>query len=161
MTERELLETLRNNPDLAVIDQMRHGIVGAFQIPESVLRGQPQPKLSEHDLQAAVIAECDRRAILRPEYGLIFAIPNGGARHPAVAAKLKAEGVKAGVPDLFLPVARHGYHGMFIELKVGDNKPSQVQLDMIRNLIAERYFCKAIWDSVDAVMDWLVWYLEG
>lgn len=33
----------------------------------------------------------------------IFAIPNGGFRHKATADKLKAEGVKAGIPDLFIP----------------------------------------------------------
>jgi len=33
----------------------------------------------------------------------IFAIPNGGHRHPAVAAKLKVTGVVKGVPDLFIP----------------------------------------------------------
>ena len=34
---------------------------------------------------------------------LIFAIPNGGARSPATASRLKAEGVTKGVPDLFIP----------------------------------------------------------
>lgn len=33
----------------------------------------------------------------------IFAVPNGGHRHPAVAAKLKATGTVAGVPDLYIP----------------------------------------------------------
>jgi len=33
----------------------------------------------------------------------IFAIPNGGHRHPAVAAKMKATGTSAGVPDLHVP----------------------------------------------------------
>ena len=33
----------------------------------------------------------------------IFAIPNGGLRHKGVAQKLKAEGLKKGVPDLFIP----------------------------------------------------------
>jgi len=33
----------------------------------------------------------------------IFAIPNGGARSIATAARLKAEGVCSGVPDLFIP----------------------------------------------------------
>lgn len=33
----------------------------------------------------------------------IFAIPNGGARSPTTAVRLKAEGVSAGVPDLFVP----------------------------------------------------------
>ena len=47
----------------------------------------------------------------------LFAIPNGGHRHPAVAAKLKAEGVTAGIPDLMLTIPVHPYHGLFIELK--------------------------------------------
>ena len=33
----------------------------------------------------------------------IFAIPNGGARTPSVAGRLKAEGVSKGVPDLYIP----------------------------------------------------------
>jgi hypothetical protein len=52
-----------------------------------------------------------------PELALMFAIPNGGSRHIVEAVHLKAQGVKAGVPDIFLPVARLGYHGLFIELK--------------------------------------------
>ena len=33
----------------------------------------------------------------------ILAVPNGGARTPATAGRLKTEGVSAGVPDLFIP----------------------------------------------------------
>ena len=43
---------------------------------------------------------------------LIFAIPNGGDRHPKVAQKLKAEGVVKGVPDLFVPEWR-----LWVEMK--------------------------------------------
>jgi hypothetical protein len=42
----------------------------------------------------------------------IFAIPNGGQRSRAAAGRLKAEGVSAGVPDLFVPV-----WGLWIEMK--------------------------------------------
>lgn len=42
----------------------------------------------------------------------IFAIPNGGARSKATAGKLKAEGVSAGVPDLYVPAWR-----LWIEMK--------------------------------------------
>lgn len=48
---------------------------------------------------------------------LLFAIPNGGQRNVIVAARMKAEGVRAGVPDLFLAVPSFGYNGLFIELK--------------------------------------------
>lgn len=47
----------------------------------------------------------------------LIAIPNGGGRSKIEAARLKAEGVKAGVFDLYLPLARGGFHGLWIELK--------------------------------------------
>ena len=52
-----------------------------------------------------------------PELALMFHIPNGGKRNIAEATRFKAEGVKAGVPDICLPVPRDTYHGLWIELK--------------------------------------------
>ena len=52
-----------------------------------------------------------------PDLELLHAIPNGGHRNKATAGRLKAEGVKRGVPDIFLPVPKNGYHGMYIEMK--------------------------------------------
>lgn len=80
--------------------------------------------MTEHDLQASIIQECDLRANQNADYGKIFAIPNGGDRDIRVAVKLKAEGVRRGVPDLMLLAKRHGYSGLVIELKVGTNRQS-------------------------------------
>lgn len=44
----------------------------------------------------------------RPELGMLYAIPNGGKRAIKTAIVLKAQGVKSGVPDMCLPVARGG-----------------------------------------------------
>jgi len=52
-----------------------------------------------------------------PELRLMYHIPNGGLRNKPVAVRLTAEGVRRGVPDICLPVARKEYHGMYIELK--------------------------------------------
>lgn len=58
-----------------------------------------------------------------PELVWLFHIPNGGTRgeterdRAIAGGKLKAEGVKSGVPDLFLPVPRHGMHGLWVEMK--------------------------------------------
>jgi hypothetical protein len=48
---------------------------------------------------------------------LLFSIPNGGERNVIVASKLKAEGVRAGVPDLFLAWDNDEFAGLFIEMK--------------------------------------------
>lgn len=76
---------------------------------------------------------------LYPEIELLYHIPNGGSRNPAEAANLKRQGVKAGVPDLCLPVARGRYHGLYIELKVGRNKPSDKQKKWLLALNAQGY----------------------
>ena len=93
----------------------------------------------EHREQAALV-EWARRAERRlPELRLLHAIPNGGDRHPAVAARLQAEGVRAGVPDLCLPVARGGWHGLYIELKAGRGRTSRAQRAWLAALQGEGY----------------------
>lgn len=74
-----------------------------------------------------------------PELKLLYHIPNGGKRNASEAAHLKRQGVKAGVPDLFLPAARMGYHGLYVELKVGRNKPTELQLQWQRDLTEQGY----------------------
>jgi len=63
-----------------------------------------------------------------PELKLLHASANGGLRNKIVAAKLKRSGVRAGVPDVCLPIARMGYNALYIEMKVKPNKPTKMQL---------------------------------
>lgn len=72
---------------------------------------------SEGTEQATLFSWAKMQEHKWPELRLLFHIPNGGSRGKVEAARFKAEGVKAGVPDLFLPVARGPYHGLFIEMK--------------------------------------------
>ena len=62
-----------------------------------------------------------------PELEWLYHIPNGGKRDITTAKRLKAEGVKAGVPDVCLPIPRGVYHGLYIELKAGKNKTTDNQ----------------------------------
>lgn len=72
---------------------------------------------SEHIEQKNLVEWAEIMAKKNPELRTLYAVPNGGDRHPATAARLKAEGVKPGVPDLVLPVARGGFHALYIEMK--------------------------------------------
>lgn len=95
--------------------------------------------MTEHDAQVTVIQYCQLMEREYPELEMLFAIPNGGDRHPKVAAKLKAEGVKRGVPDLCLPVPRGRYHGLYIELKAGKGRPTKEQKEWLHKLTAQGY----------------------
>ena len=107
--------------------------------------------MSEHAEQVALIQWCDLHSNVYPNIDRIFAIPNGGKRNISVARKMKAEGQKAGVPDLFLPVARGGYHGLFIEMKYRNNKPSELQRGWI-DFLASMGYCTAVcWGADDAI----------
>lgn len=71
-------------------------------------------------MQWAALAQLPRADDVEPGSSVasfLFAVPNGGRRNIREAGRLKAEGVKAGVWDLFLPLARRGRHGLWLELK--------------------------------------------
>lgn len=90
---------------------------------------------TEHQEQSLVARWASLNDRRFPELRLLFAVPNGGDRHRAVAALLKAEGVKKGVPDLHLPVPRCGYASLFIEMKrraPRQTKTKGLQFDLTR-----------------------------
>lgn len=97
--------------------------------------------MTEHQEQVVLMDICNLHERRYPGLELIHAIPNGGHRHIAVAAKLKAEGVKAGVPDLFLPVPKGGYHGLYVELKAKGGAVSDSQRTMLGALSRQGYAC--------------------
>ena len=88
---------------------------------------------TEHSQQAALFAYIAQQTDY-PELKLAFSIPNGGLRSKATAARLKAEGQRAGVWDIFLPVPRGRWHGLFVEMKVGNNKLTRYQEDFANKL---------------------------
>jgi hypothetical protein len=115
-------------------------------------------KLTEHAAQSALFSTIRMHEGQYPELALLFAIPNGGHRDKRTAAKLKAEGVKAGVPDMMLPVARGDFHGLFIEMKVGKNTPSVNQRWWMEQLKAQAYHTTVCWEwtqALEILLDYL------
>jgi hypothetical protein len=86
---------------------------------------------------------------------LLYAIPNGGERHAAVAARLKQEGVRAGVPDYFLAVPRAGKHGLYLELKAGGpgvekGRPTKEQLEFGALVQEQGYEFQVVYGAEEA-----------
>ena len=96
-----------------------------------------------------------------PELALLHAIPNGGFRNKVTAARLKAEGVCPGVPDLCLPVPRGGFYGLYIELKRRKGgKLSDDQAAWIRDLGRQGY-CVKVCRGWEEAKDVIIGYLES
>lgn len=74
-----------------------------------------------------------------PALRLLYAIPNGGRRDAVTGARLKAEGVRAGVPDLCLPYPAGGWHGLYIELKAPGGAATPEQREWLARLRAAGY----------------------
>ena len=85
-----------------------------------------------------------------PELALLHHIPNGGKRNATEAARFKAMGVKAGVPDLFLPAPRGGYAGLYIEMKYGRNKTTQNQVWWLDQLKKQGYKITVCYSGIEA-----------
>ena len=117
MTNEQLIE--RSN-------RLRN-LMGGYDLPDGVAKeiikqtkvakkrvNKPKEVVpSEHEEQVKVIEWCDAHPVAKH----IFAIPNGSHKSPFRANKFKAEGLRSGVPDLFLPGALGGCAGLFIEMK--------------------------------------------
>lgn len=95
-------------------------------------------------------------AVLRwPELDLMYHIPNEGKRTRATGGRMRAEGLKRGIPDVCLPVPRCGYHGLYIEMKrQRGGKLTEEQADKIPRLRAQGYcveVCKGFHEAADLI----------
>lgn len=117
----------------------------------------------EADHQANVIAWSQLHRDRFPELCLLHHIPNGGSRDLREAARLKTQGVRAGVPDLCLPVARGKYHGLYIEMKTETGRPTTEQKWWGEQLLAQGYMwgvCHG-WESAVRALEWYLGLGEG
>ena len=115
--------------------------------------------LDEDAEQTALIEWCEFMSGKHPELSLIYHVPNEGKRSIAYAVRMKKMGLKSGVPDLCLPVARGKWHGMYIEMKADGGKPTVEQLGWQCKLTTQGYLCIVAW-SFEYARDAILAYLE-
>lgn len=128
---------------------------------------------SEHSQQVALFAWAADNVGKYPALKYMFAIPNGFYGSAEQKGKMKAEGLRIGVPDVFLPVAMHSggplnfkqYHGLFIEMKVEkyrnhkDGGCSDEQIEFINYATNVGYYCKVCY-SWEEARDKIIEYLS-
>lgn len=113
---------------------------------------------TESEEQIAVIEWFDWWAA--PELkGRLFAVPNGGLRNKVVAARLKREGVRAGVPDLMLLTPRHTFAGLVIEMKrEKGGRLEKEQAEWLEWLAKQNFMtvvCRGFQPAVDTIVSYL------
>jgi len=119
--------------------------------------------LREADLQQALITWAKTQIGKYPEMLWLHHVPLGGRRDSREALSLQCQGVKAGILDLCLDVARGGFHGLRIELKRPGGtclKPSKEQAEYIK-FLTEQGYATLVSNSFDEVKAFLIDYLEG
>lgn len=91
---------------------------------------------SEATEQEHVVSWCFHCEAIYPELKWIHHCPNGGSRKTGEAKRLKAQGVKPGVPDLHLPIPKGAYAGLYIEMKFNTGTLEDVQKEWIKAMKA-------------------------
>lgn len=92
---------------------------------------------------------------------LLMAFPLQGLRTKANGARMKAEGMRAGTPDMFLAVPRNRYHGLWIELKRPSGRPTATQKAMLTLLDLKGGYVASTAFGFDDCQRLIVAYLNG
>ncbi len=91
-------------------------------------------------------------------HAVSFAIVNGGARTKSYGSRLKREGMKAGVPDVFIAYPTYKHPGMWIEFKSAKGRVSPEQKRMM-GLLTERGYRVEVCYNFDQAMEAVNSYL--
>ena len=114
---------------------------------------------TEDEEQEALIARARLHEYRYPDLKKLCHIKNEGTTWShRERGRARALGVLPGMPDLFLPVARHGYHGWFGEMKSLTGESSDTQELVIRELQKDGYFADVFFGQ-DTAWECLIWYL--
>ena len=123
------------------------------------LKRPPEP--SEYFHQVHIFQFAEIMQVQYPELRLLNGSLNGVRLSIGQAVKAKRAGMKAGFPDIFLPVARSPYNGLFIELKKKSGSPiTKEQKAWIEDLVKQGY-CAMVCRGADMVKAILIQYLRG
>jgi len=118
-------------------------------------------ELSEYQHQVKIFEWADMMSVQKPELKLLNASLMGVHLSFKILNKYRKAGVKKGYPDIFLPVPKGIFHGLFIELKkVGGSAPTKEQTEWLNELVGWGYDCYCCKGS-QAAISTIESYLNG
>lgn len=131
------------------------------------VKAPADPVPSEHAEQVEIFKHADKIGAIDDRWNSLYATPNGESRgdSPKTRAirglRLRAEGVRPGVPDLFLPEPVGDFHGLYIELK--KRRGGKVSDDQVKwkTRLQARRFCVVVCKGSDEAIDTITMYLAG
>jgi hypothetical protein len=116
--------------------------------PIKLKRRNAQPEAIE---QAKVIAWAKRHEHIYPYLWLLHCSLNGVKLSAIQASIAKAQGMLSGVPDLFLPVPKNGYHGLYIEMKSAKGRVSVEQSRYLKCAAENGYSVVVCYSANEAI----------
>lgn len=124
-------------------------------LASSIRIGRRRPDDEEHRIQCACVNYFGWKY---PKYrGRLFAVPNGGRRDKTTGAKLKDEGVVAGVSDLIFLKRTKRYGALLIEMKKPGGRQSEGQKAW-QKIVSDEYkyvVCYSLDDFAEAINNYL------
>ena len=155
MTKKEFLEYVKRG-------KKAQASVGEILSAREVKKARAKPRHEEDELQI----QCLEYFQMRHKKRLIFHVPNamsfggsgGRGQFFGKLAKLKKMGLVKGVADLFIAESEKGYHGCFLELKVGKNpqSPEQKQFEIAVTTRGYAYQVVRRFEDFKVVVDWFL-----
>jgi len=123
----------------------------------------------EHNEQVALFKMAASLETQYPELSLLFAVPNGGKRishkdkngryYSPAGQWLVAEGLRKGVPDVWLPIMRNGHPGVVIEMKSEKGRLRPEQIEWLHKLREQGWItevCRSWVDAINILMEYLI-----
>lgn len=113
----------------------------------------------EKDEQMLLFEWAEYATVTHPELALLYHVANGGYRNRIEAKNLRLQGVRAGVPDMCLPVPRGGYGALYIELKRRKggrvSEEQRVWIDALNRAGNKAVICKGFDEAKSAIEEYL------
>lgn len=113
----------------------------------------------EHREQSLFIKWIDWEKKIDPRLECVFAVPNGFVKSIQMASWARAEGLRSGVPDVFVAVPIGKHSGLFLEFKSGKNDLSDTQREWFKRLANNGFVCclvRSFEEAKEAVSQYLI-----